>query len=212
MRGTPPWLAILGLGVLLACAGIDVGQEYEPGTDFSGYATFDWFPGGRALTGDAEIDGPFLDERIRAAARRELTLRGYREIEDARPDFYVNYHFSVDQKLTRSGLDAYFRVRSGKPPKRDSWFEDAVERASCDDSDCGDTRRTVGVGVGAGPVRVCEEATLVIDVVDAASKSLVWRGSGSASLGSTRKPGEIRDTLDRATAAILARFPPERSP
>ena len=173
-------------GVLLACAGLDVSEDYEPGTDFSGYRTFDWFPGGRAASGDPEVDSPFLDRRVRDALVRELGSRGFIKVEDRTPDFFVTYHVSVQQKVSSSGISLGTGVGS--------WG----------------SHGGVGVGVNTPSVRTYDEGTLVIDVLDAESKRLVWRGTGSQAVKSSPKPEETTAAVDRAVAAIVAQFPPGR--
>jgi hypothetical protein len=171
---------------LLACAGVDVSEDYEPDTDFSGYQTFDWFPGGRAASGNPEVDSPFLDRRVKDALVRELSSRGFVKVEDRTPDFFVNYHVSVRQKLSSSGLSVGYGVGS--------WG----------------SHGGVGIGVGTPAVRTYDEGTLVIDVLDAESKRLVWRGTGSQAVKSSPKPEETTAAVDRAVAAIVAPFPPGR--
>jgi hypothetical protein len=171
---------------LFACAGLDVSEDYEPGTDFSGYRTFDWFPGGRAASGNPEVDNPFLDRRVRDALVRELGSRGFIKVEDRTPDFFVNYHVSVREKVSSSGISLGTGVGS--------WGSSGG----------------VGVGVSTPSVRTYEEGTLVIDVLDAESKRLVWRGTGSQAVKSSPKPEETTAAVDRAVAAIVAQFPPGR--
>jgi hypothetical protein len=169
---------------LFACAGVDVSQDYDPATDFSGLRSFDWFPGGRPTSENPEFDSPFLDRRIQDAVIRELGSRGFVKVEDRTPDFFVNYHVSVRQKLSSSGLSVGYGVGS--------WG----------------SHGGVGVGVSTPSVRTYDEGTLVIDVIDAASQRLVWRGTGSQAVKSSPKPEETTAAVNRAVAAILAQFPP----
>lgn len=170
----------------LACAGVQTTQDYDPTARFDTYRTFDWFPGGRQLTGDVEADSPLIDQRVRAAVGRELITKGYQKVSDRTPDFYVNYQVSVKQKLTTSGLNVGYGVGS-----YGSWGG-------------------VGIGVGSNPVRQYDEGTLVVDVIDGASRKLVWRGTGSQALDRHPTPESTTETIDRAAQKILAQFPPER--
>lgn len=176
------------LVALLACSGVSVNQDYDPSADFLRYRTFDWFPGDRQLTGDAEIDNPFLDQRIRNAVSRELGTRGYQKVGDRTPDFFVNYHVSVQQKLTTSGMNVGYGVGS-----YGSWGG-------------------VGVGMSTSPVRQYEQGTLVIDFIDGASRKLVWRGTGTKALSRNPTPDETTATIDSATHEILQQFPPGQEP
>ncbi|MGI9592244.1 MAG: DUF4136 domain-containing protein [Myxococcota bacterium] len=70
--------------------------DYDPNEDFSAYRTFTWFPREQRSQGDYRADSPLVDARIRKAVERELAARGYREVEDRNPDFYVAFYLSVE--------------------------------------------------------------------------------------------------------------------
>jgi len=63
-------------------------------------------------------------------------------------------------------------------------------------------------GSGAPPtgIRYVETGSLVIDLLDAASGKVVWRGHASGVL--RYGPKEIAAQIDAAVAELLARFPP----
>jgi len=174
------------LCTLVACAGVRVSQDYDATTDFTAFRTYDWFPGERQLTGEGGIAQPFLEERIQAAVRRELAERGYEKVTGRTPDFYVNYHVSVQQKLTTSGVNVGYGVGSYG------------------------SRGGVGVGMRTNPVRQYDEGTLIIDFVDGGTRKLVWRGTGSKALSSNPTPENTTATVDVATREILKQFPPDR--
>lgn len=179
--------ALLCLLLLLptACATVRVNQDYDSSVDFARYRTFDWFPGSRELAGGDGVGDPFLEERIRAAVGRELVTKGFTRARGGAPDFYVNYHVSVQQKLTSSGVSVGYGVGSVG-----SWGG-------------------VGMGMRTNPVRQYEEGTLVLDFVDGASRKLVWRGTGSKALSRSPTPEQTTATIDAAAREILAQFPPQ---
>jgi hypothetical protein len=174
------------LCTLLACAGVRVSQDYDATTDFTAFRTFDWFPGERQLTGEGGIAEPFLEQRIQTAVGRELSARGFEKVTSRTPDFYVNYHVSVQQKLTTSGVNVGYGMGS-----YGSWGG-------------------VGVGMRSNPVRTYDEGTLIIDFVDGGSRKLVWRGTGSKALSSNPTPENTTATVDVAAREILKQFPPDR--
>lgn len=61
-------------------------------------------------------------------------------------------------------------------------------------------------GMGSREVRKYKEGTVIIDIVDAATKELAWRGIGESAL---RDPGYAEEQINDAVKAILDRFPPE---
>jgi hypothetical protein len=183
----PRFLALLALPLLLSCAGVSVSQDYDPAAlpRFASYRRFDWFPGGRELTGNPQLDSPFLDQRVRAALVQELGAKGFAKVEDKTPDFYVNYHLSVQTRLTNTGVNTYYGVGSYG------------------------SGGGFGIGIGSSPVRQYEEGTLVIDFVDVATRELVWRGTGTRAVRSNLAPEESSRTLQEVVAEILKQFPPE---
>jgi hypothetical protein len=182
----PRLLALLAAPVLLSCAGVSVSQDYDPELlpRFASYRSFDWFPGGRELTGNPQLDSPFLDQRVRAALVSQLAAKGFQKVEDRTPDFYVNYHLSVQTRLSSSGVNTYYGVGSYG------------------------SHGGFGIGLGTSPIRQYEEGTLVIDLVDVASRQLVWRGTGTRAVSRNPTPEETTRSIQEVVAEILKQFPP----
>jgi hypothetical protein len=171
---------------LAGCTGVSVSQDYDPSETFTDLHTFDWFPGGRELTGDVRVDSPFIDQRVRLALIRTLVLKGYEKVADRTPDFYVNYHVSLERRLESSGINTYYGTGT-----YGSWGG-------------------VGIGIGSTPIREYDQGTLVIDFVDGHTRKLVWRGTGSRRVASNPAPEETTRAIDESVDEILKQFPPKR--
>jgi len=52
------------------------------------------------------------------------------------------------------------------------------------------------------------EGTILIDIVEAGSKELIWRGRGDRTLTNSRDPQKIDESIHGTVAEILAEFPP----
>jgi hypothetical protein len=69
-----------------------------------------------------------------------------------------------------------------------------------------------GWGYGAGTttyeVREREYATLVIDMVDAETGALIWRGKRVTRVHSHSKPDDVDKKVNKTVAKILSSFPP----
>jgi hypothetical protein len=84
-----------------------------------------------------------------------------------------------------------------------------------------DTRtdlNTVPVGYGWGwwgfagtetYVDQYEQGTLILDVIDAGSNKLIWRGSAAARVVDDKTPEERTRRVNEAVEKILERFPPQ---
>ena len=95
-------------GVLFAgCSGVEVSQDYDPNFDFSKLKSWGWMPTkpGRAET--ISRVSTLNHERIRKSIEGELTGKHYRQVDQASPDFLVQYHASVGQRLEESTSDSW---------------------------------------------------------------------------------------------------------
>lgn len=178
------------LGAAMACSNLAVKSDYDPGVDFSGYRTFDWLepPVREEPTADPAAEGadPFvqnslLDGRVRRAVERELEARGYRRPEPgARPGFRLRYRMLLKDRMriTSSGGPYY----AGGP-----------------------SPYVYGGGTYISSVPY-QEGTLVIDVIDAESAQIVWRGWA---VGPTDDRSYTEAEVGAVVKRILDRFPPE---
>ncbi|MGW8368364.1 MAG: DUF4136 domain-containing protein [Gammaproteobacteria bacterium] len=129
--------------------------QWNPDYDFMGARTFQWLDADEASLAQSD---PFLHSRIRNAIEYQLTEKGMTEVQ-SNPDVYVTYHASM-QSSTRLQSDSFGYGVGGYGMGGWGYY---------------------GYG-GAGPVstttRVIEvqSGTLLIDIVDATSNELVWRG------------------------------------
>ena len=122
--------------------------------DWDSVQTFAWQD-----TPDTSLEdrNPFMHSLIKNSIEAELATSGLTEVE-ANPDVWVNYHASTTTE-TQLRTDSYGYSMGGYGMAGWGYY-----------------------GMAAGPVssttRVVEytKGTLVVDIWDAASKELVWRG------------------------------------
>ena len=188
MRASP-FVVVLVLAALgTACSSVRTHYDFDPSTDFSAWRTYAWYPSGSPPTGDPRLDNPLLHGRIEAAVDRTLGARGFTKVQDRAPDFYVNYHLSIEERLdVRTMNRSYFGG-----PHRHGWRGAGWG----------------GVGWTETVVDQYEEGTLVIDFVDVSVRRLVWRGSGTRRLSRDPRPDRVTQRVNEAVDEILAQFPP----
>ena len=128
--------------------------------DFGGVDTFAWQD-----TPETSLEGrnPFMHSLIKNTLEAELATSGLTEVE-SNPDVWVNYHASTETEVQlRSDSYGYSFGAYGMG----GWGY---------------------YGMAAGPVSTTtrvveyERGTLVVDIWDAATKELVWRGQVSDTL------------------------------
>jgi len=190
MRASFPFLFAVLACQVAACASVRTHYDFDPGADFSAWRTYAWYPSGSPPSGDPRLDNPLLHDRIEAAVDLTLGAQGFTRVRDGTPDFYVNYHLSTEQRLDVTTIDrSYVRGPGGSRWRGAGWG---------------------GVGWTETVVDQYEEGILVIDLVDAAMRRLVWRGSGTRRLASNPRPEQVTQRVNEAVAEILAQFPPDQ--
>jgi hypothetical protein len=173
--------------VLLLCiavnghaASLAVNYDYDTAADFAALQTFDWLP----ATGNAAGD-ELLVKKIRNSVDAQLQAKGRKPAAD-HPDFLIGMELSG--KTTYGGSTGV-GVSVGIP----------VGRAG-----------RISVGGGKSKAREKKEGTLVVDFVDAKTRSLLWRATATDAVDPSASAEERQKKIDEVIAAMLAHFPPKK--
>jgi hypothetical protein len=167
--------ALLALGALLASPAHaqKPNIQWDKSYDFSKVHTFMWQP---PSAPSLEEENPFMHKFIVESIETELQNVGFMETTE-NPDVYVTYHGSINTEISYRSTSFGFSVGSyGMGP----WGGMS--------------------GVSAGPTHTntqevqTQKGTLVVDIVDAKEKQLVWRGTSSGIL--------ISDSQEKTEAAV----------
>ncbi len=162
-----------------ACASPKIGYDYDHSASFSAYHTYEWMASKQESTGDKRLDNSLVDARIRTAIGAHLRSKGYTAPIGGSPDFYVAYHVGVTDMIKESSTQRYI----------------------------GD--RAHGTYTTIRDVDSYKEGTLLIDIVDAASKQLVWQASALAEVDPGMTPEERDERIGGIVRAMLSHFPPK---
>jgi hypothetical protein len=180
-RASAALLALLPL-LWLGCAGLSVNADWDPQARFDDLHSWAWLPGQVDGREERRPESPLVRRRIVAAVEDGFAARGYTQIQQGTPDFWVAYHVAIENKLeTRTIYDGY---RPGP-----YWYGYGWPYAET---------YTEEYQVG----------TLLIDVIDGRSRQLMWRGIAQARLRELHTPQEREQQVRKAVQAILERFPP----
>jgi hypothetical protein len=157
--------------------------DYDRDYDFDSIKTFAW-----AETSETSVEktDPLLHSRIVNGIEYYLAQAGFTEVTD-NPDVYVTYHTSSKEELSLNTSHFGYGYPGGM-----AW---------------GGYYGHYGYGYGgfsssSTTVSSYQIGTLVVDVWDAKSKKLVWRGT-AGNITVTDNPTRMGKRVDKALAKIV---------
>jgi hypothetical protein len=171
----------LAVCVLFGCATQpNVDVDYDTTKDFSTLKTYQWMPATGNAAGDELLVG-----RIRNAVDSQLQAKGHALATD-NPDFLVAMQLSG---RTAYGGSTGVGMSVGIPVG---------------------SRGSISVGGGKSKAIEKTEGTLVLDFLDAKTKSLAWRGTASGTVQPSTSPEQQQQRINQVIGELLASFPPHK--
>jgi hypothetical protein len=184
---------LLAVALLAAgCPTLQVSSDFDPAADFSTLKTYDWMARAKT-TGDPRIDNnTMLDARVKQAVDQQLTARGFSKVASGQQaDFLVGYHVTLDKKTSVNVINDTYNYPPG-------WYGGPMG----------------GPYSNVPPAQVYtyqyDEGTLLLDVVDAKSKKLLWRGTATDEVNFKGSPESRQEKVNDAVTKMLANFPPKK--
>ncbi len=172
--------------------GQEVHYNYDRGTNFANYKTYQWVEvPSAARESHVPGSGPFGDIQeavsndqlirrdIERAVDEQLAQKGLTKVEK-NGDLLVTYHAVVREEKSVNLFGSGWR---GAGP---GWWDGSVQ---------GQTS-TIPVG------------TLVLDLYDSARKQLIWRGDASKTIDLKKDPNKNYKNLQKAMEKLLKNYPP----
>jgi hypothetical protein len=177
------WLVPVVVLGLLGCSGPEVRYDFDARADFAGYRNYGWRAAPGGIPGRAgEFDNAIMNARVKRVVQAEFAAKGFTEGAGAAPDFLVTYY----------------------PITTGSWSH----------------QPRVGMGLGLGPVGMGFAApvgprrrdltgSIVLEVQDFKSGSVVWKATADGALQTTDSPEEADAAVTAAVRNMLKKFPPK---
>jgi hypothetical protein len=171
-------------GIILGSCGpsLQVRSDYDKRVDFSKYKTYELF------NGTGNHISSLNQDRILQAVRQEMQKKGFSE-DSVHPDLLVNTSAIVKTGTEVSANTNYYGYGGAGRP----YYWNTGMSSSTTTYD----------------VTHYKEGSLIIDVVDASTKKLVWQGVGDSRIDQSTKDADSR--ISGALAKIMEDFPPGAS-
>ena len=161
-----------------ACATMNVSSHVVTGLDFTQFHSWRWAPADALPASDVRLDSPFFQDHFQGAVEREMAKRGL-----------------VLTRTDAEAPDLLVHYHANVAPRMAVNTGDPTVGA-CYDEDCS--------------VRVFENevGTMMIDVIDAHTNHLIWRGWAQTSIeGVLDHPKRLEDRIQQAVKGMFTRFP-----
>lgn len=172
--------AFLGLAALAACSSIKVQTEYDKETDFRAYRTYAYIQKEAQPDEAPAARDPRIKEAVIKGVDGNLTAKGLtRAAEGQQPDLLVAVYGFANTRLEVQSYGYHYAgvSRYGYAPV---------------------------MNTGSADIRQYKDGTLIIDLVDAAKKELVWRGTAT----DTFQPGAEAKAITGAIDKTFEEYPP----
>ncbi len=174
-------LALMAVLFAMPAAAQKVYVDYDRDAIGRDYKTFAWQDTGPAL----QEFSPLMHTRIKNGLEHLLTARGLIGVAD-NPDLYVTYHTSSQEELQFSVTGYGYGYGAG-------WGWDPYWGGP-----------SASGGGASTTVSTYEKGTLVVDIWDAKTKQIVWRGSAVAAIPEDPKKGE--KLINKALEKMVKQF------
>jgi hypothetical protein len=173
---------IIAIAVIAGCSDkMRVQSDFDKAADFEPYKMWDWLPGDPGVTENLMVDDENVHKRIEDAIDEGFRNIGYDRTSGA-PDFFVKYYLGYGEEINKRNIENYYAYLNY------SVFVPTVTQSYTE---------------------VWETGTMIIDVIDAEQKKLVWRGTAVTEVNPQAGPRENEPKLKKAIKMMLEKFPPK---
>ncbi|UCC73851.1 MAG: DUF4136 domain-containing protein [Gemmatimonadota bacterium] len=172
--------------VLAGCSSIKYNYDFDPQGGFAGYETYGWAQTTPEIGPNPRGVSDLIERRIMGNIDEELAVKGYRKIDSGSPDFVLNFMLTTAERTDYHTYYSGWGYAGG-------WYG----------------RGGVGMGTSQTTAYTYTDGTLIVDIFDAGSRNLVWRGSATGTIEPDMSPEKRNKRIAEVVANILEKFPPQ---
>jgi hypothetical protein len=169
---------------------LEIKTNQDPDANFAAIKTYAWLPPMPIVkhVASEDLTNPTLSQEalgpaIVAAVDRQLTARGLTQADRETADVHVAYFAALTVGFSQTYLGEYYGYVTGWPSP---------------------------IAPGLAPStssNIYEKGTLIIDIVQRASKRAIWRGAAGTRIAQERTLEERIKRLNEGTERIFQKFP-----
>ena len=178
-------IALFSSALFLLAAGTALGQDvrynFDKAANFSQFKTYRWVP----IKDAAKLDD-IRDKQVKETVDAELARKGLAKTEAETADLYIGYQAGINTEKQYTSYDTGWGYGPGWGG---GWYGG-------------------GGGMTTGETSTIYIGQLALDMYDAKSKSLAWRGAASKTIDTKAKPEKQQKNLTKAVTKLLKNFPP----
>ena len=141
-------------------------------------------------TGDPRVDNTAVVGYIRAAVTTELAAKGYAQADSGAPDFFVNHHAALQDKLDVATLNDYYDY---------PYYGSSASLWGY--------MRPYGYSQAVSGVSEISVGSLVLDILDGKTNEIVWRGFAEAELSREEASSSDGSRINEAVQRMFKEFP-----
>ena len=176
------FVLLVALGVGLGAEAQKISVNYDKQLNFSQFTTYAWAPLG-------PVARPVLAANIVGAIDDEMKARGLQRVEmNQNPGLIIRIYGSVDQESTVYSNDPLYMATGGIPP-----FDPSFSGP-------------LNTGMYGNTTVTIHKGELVVDLIEAADKKLVWRGIAQQNLAA-HNPDKLLSQVNTAITKMFKQYP-----
>jgi len=180
----------LGITLLLAtsvlsmpAAAEKIRVHYDKSIDFAKYKTYGWAPVGA-------VAHPMLALDIVGAVDQEMAARGLTKVA-SNPNLLVQMYGAVDSEVSMTSNNPIYNATGGIPP-----FDPSMTSPG---------NSLYWDGYYGNSTVVVHPGELIIDIIDAKAKKLIWRGMGSEAI--SNNPDKLMNEANDTVSKLFKDYP-----
>ncbi len=194
-------------------AGTKVRVDYDQNASFEHLRQYSWTDHVNDNEVDQALSGPLVSDQIREEIDIELASLGYEKVDPEQADFLIDYHLSTEEKTKVTTFDNYYGS-SYYGRSYGHGYGHGYGRSYGHGyghgygGGYGHGYGYADAGYVAAPIiREFLEVTLTLDIIEAQTGAVIWRGWAIKSLDQDPKPKKVQKLIKRSVHKILKKLP-----